>query len=699
MISTVGSSFLSAYLEANKKLIQTITVKSAISAELTNEGVVKQYGSSSVDPYDPLSWKHYLNLAGKRHFSDKIIEVISLDSQEPIEFTPEMLELHPNTKAAYQFGTRYYYSLLRSFPDQEPLIRGVVNPANIFEAIDAVDGTILSYQSSLVEPQESSLMMDMDRYFRMYLARYKTPGYQTTDKYYTLAKFGVMAVHAIGHLRNLRQLRCHTQEAHSFHIREYLASFGKLDRFIPYLTLEQQLYLYRNIRYLNHHSGTIKQFEELIDKILVKRRIPLAAYSIRQVGEFDSDLYVKTRARRVPLTSDYNASEVQFIELSELFDKERQYTSGNADYLDLHQSVLEHKFKLTSSTVSQTKVLESALVDYSDAVPDPLPDVLLRQWVYMSHHDLYRARITYIDTITGETRNLSAKDAFDYLNYITLANSGIVVENIPQYLNSRFRLHPKPSLERLYSGVPLRAYDARKYIEQAWRKQPNINVCNSVQAFNTLATKIYDANLWQWYLLSNIHNKYTHGYVRTAIEKFYGLESIGSSGETIEAFLARTKLQKFSFSQDQVLKLSAVILKASTGFGFNEHTQLRYVQKKLVELFLQLSSYSIQVLAESNDSGIKPLADASVRWSHTGSGSGTGLQMYQDVRLLDIKGKATGDIVHRSRSGVALTMKPIKHSHVIKLNTGLDMMGVRSMAMHRMYLDTPPQVMTLEQIS
>lgn len=678
MLSTDGNSFLTAYLEANKKLVQTLVVKSNMAVMLVNESITKTYGSDKVDPYDPGSWKYYLNLAGKRHFSDDLINVISLDTQEVIEFTPENLKLHLATKAAYQFGSRYYYSLLRQYPQQEALIRGVITPVDINTCVGAADGSILTYQLDLVQEQEVTLIEDLQEFIQMFLYRWHVPGYQTSDPYYSLVQFYILGSHLLGRLLNLRQARCHTNEAHSFHIREFLASNGRLDRFMPYLTTEQMLYLYRNVRYLRQHSGSAAQFQELLDKILVKRNIPLAEYSISQLNILDDNGYNQILAKRRPLTSDANASDVQYVEMAELYRKERKVIAGNADYLDLHQEQELHRFRLAASSVTQTKVLESAMVDYTDAVPDTKPEVFVRQWAYMAFNNLFPVSVYFTDPVSGEYRGMSAKDAFIYMTYLSLGSYGIFTETLPRFSLVKFRLDPKPSLAYLQEHIPSALLQLRDTVKNIWLRQPVLKQCRSVQEFNTVATAIYDESLYHWTTLSNTHELYRHGYLKMAIGKLYGMQWVDPGAETMVAWLKRTGVPKYGYSADQAGSLIAVIFNAVTGYSINNSGQLRYVQKHLLELFAQLSSYTVLFLADGNSSAVLPLGWSSIRVSDArGVSSGHGYA-FSNAQVLDHYSSGGDRLAISTAMHASATPVHLHASDRLKLKSSVDLLGTKS---------------------
>ena len=635
-----GNSFLTAYLEANKKLIQTLVVKSDISAYLLNVSIQKKYGETAVEPYAPETWKYYLNLAGQPHFTDVYMNVISLDTLEVIQFTPENLKVHTATADAYRFGTRYYYALLRKYPLQEAYIMGVLNPVDIYDAIAAENGTILGYDKSLVEEQERSLIEDLETYIKNFLSRWTVPGYQTTDEYYSLGLHYVLALHSFNRLLNLRQARCHTNEVHSFHIREYLASHGGLDKYLPYLTLYQKLYLYRNIRYLEHHNGSTTQFQELMLNLLTIRNVPMAEYSMSQISQFDKNKHIEVLAKKKSLGTSKNATIKEYFEVGYVQDKIRSIVYGNPVYLDATAKIEEKAFRTSSSSVVQTKSLESTMVDYTGSVPDPLLEILIRQWAYMSHNELFPVLIYFTDPMTGEYRNLSTKDAFIYFNYLTLRSMGIDVAHIPKYTNVKFRRHPKPHVSELLKLIPKGMEDLVPIAYDILRSQPEIVESRSISAFYELCNKLYDESLRHWYLVSSTHDMVRAGVIKQMVLKLYGYEWMDiSEGEDIVAWLADRKLPQFEPDSVRAQDMIALLLKSSTGYSVEATGQLKYIQKNLLQLFGQLSSYSIHFLREINESALIPMNWAAIRLGNIKEVGHERLDDYNGVSVVGLKSK------------------------------------------------------------
>lgn len=603
-------------MDSNTALARAICIKSETSASLINNRLIELYGQSSVDKGTPRSWKYYMNISGQYHFTDTLMTVTSLDTLEEITFSKENLVIHTATMQAYRaYNSRYFYSLLNRYPQQVQLIQGILNPADIDEAIAARDGAILSYPFDLVEPQEQTLIKDLEGFIQRHMVRWNVPAYGLTDTLYNLSYQIQLYLTILPKILNLRLQRCKTNEAHSFHIRQYLASHGGLDRQLPYMTLKQALFFYRNICYLERNAGTVETFNLLVQKLLTDRQIPIAEYSIRHLNSFDLKYYPEIRARRKPLNDQYNVAELSYVDVEDLFEKEDKLVAGNPKYHQGQAQVDIKTFKNSVSSIIQTKNLESNMIDYNDAVPDPLEVVLLRQWAYMTTHGLYNVAVSFKDPKTSEYRNMFSKDALIYFSYITAMSVGIKLDFAPTILIEKFRLPVKPSLSKMMKIIDSKYKTTRKSAELLWNSQPTIQTTTSIQAFFNLSYKLYEECLKQWFSVSNTHNLNERGALSNFLLQFYGdvKVDLNTSAIPMSEWLTINNLPEYDYTYIQAQELLASIFNASTGLTVDETKILKNIQRNMIDLMQNLSSYSVQFIREINDSRIRPLNWAAIR--------------------------------------------------------------------------------------
>lgn len=616
-MDNVRNSYLARYIEQSILLIKTLNIKHQDFADMANAGVIAKYGVNAVDKTDPTTWKYYLNVAGQYHFSDTMMQVVSIDTLETIDFTRENLEIHTATAEAYRLGSRDYYLLVSLYPSQIRLIHGILYPADIQTAIDAEDGKILSYQKDLVEETEESLIPDLEVYIKNTLERWYVRPLNQSNELYTSVLFATLTSQLVEKLMNIRVSRCHSREAHSFHIRMFLGSHGELDDFIPYMTRGQVLWLYRNIRYLERNSGRMEQFRLLIDNVLTKRNIPLAEYSIRQITDYLNYVpEVKAKNKSLNGLSSSLSKDLHSIDL--LFDKEIPVAPGNQAYIDHHREYDTDRFKNTNSSVTQTKALMSSMVDYSNALPETLDNVALRQWCYMASRELYHAAITFRDPKTSINYSLSAQNAFVYFLYVTLKSYGYDIDHIPDYLNIRQRKPIKPSVSHLLSAVPEDRHKKLKPIaELIVSRQPVISPCLSVSSFYKQIEKIYNEAYWHWILISNTEDLNDRAYVEVMVARLYQTEMVRVSEDnsTMDVWLESVNLPPYDYTDEQALLLAKAIFSSATGITIDSTKRLANIQRMLIELVKRLSSYSVQYIREINESDLVVINWAAARLS------------------------------------------------------------------------------------
>lgn len=636
------TNFLKLYLDANKTLAKTLVVKSQASIDLINDYIKLIYGIGAVDLYDPTSWKYYLNISGEYHISDQQMLIASLDTLEEIVFSKATLAIHLETAKAYQYGTRYYYSLLNQYPEQEQLILGILYPCDINTAVVAEEGTILSYPSYLVEPQELTLIDELSDHIKRYLIRWNVQAFGLSDNLYNAAQHGILYLNILPKLLNLRLQRCHTYQVHSFHIREYLASHNGLDRYLPFLTLKQALYLYRNIRYLERNSGTVEQFKELVDHLLTERRIPLNEFSVRQLSSFDDIYYNELSIRRKAVNPQYNVPEKAYFPVEELYNKELPLVYGNIEYLDHHQAAITHKLQTSPSSVLQTKDLESSMIDYSDSIPDTLESVLLHLWAQLANKGLYTAIINFKDPKTLINYQLSAEDTFIYMLYVSCQSIGLNIETLPNYINIKQRRLILPTTLELTNITDPR-YTLLPIAERLLSNQPNLGLIQSIPSFFDIGYTIYQEAFYHWMLLSNTHHMERRGYIQGMVHMLYDIEylQLSSGQQPMDEWLFNHNLPVYEFDATQANELVTALFKAATGLSTDDTRLLKNIQSALISILSQLSSYSIQFIKEINASRIIPIGWAAIR-----VGRSYGVLKHNhynevNVRVVDVAGRGT----------------------------------------------------------
>ena len=596
-------NYIKTYQDNALALVQSLIIKSGYAAVAMNKAIRAEYGDGSVIYEDPSSWKYYQNLAGEYHFSDKPMKVVSLDTRETIAFTVENLKYHTATRDAYRQGTRFHLRLLLEYPDQEFLINSILRPSNKQQAIAAPDGAILAYQTELVEPYETTLIADLETFSVATVSRWLVPAFALSDPYYPTAFYAMMSIFLVSKVLALRSKRVKTDEVHSFHLNEHLASHQRLDRYLPYLTREQALWVYRNIEYLERNAGHSQNFDDLLQNLLNKRMIPLAEYSLLNTPTMSESGYPEVQAKRVTITRAQMANAVDKIPVSDLYDLEIPAAPGNARYYAAFARDVTRRLETQRLSYSKTKDLESNMIDMSNAVPDPYEDVLMRQLVHMTWAGLYDVQVDFQDPTTSETYSLMSTDAVMYIWYLTYKSMRLNFDHLPLVLTVKHQLHPKPPVEKLKQLIWPNMRELNAEADAIWKGLPDLTSCRSVKQFNNLATQIYDQCTRHWLLLSNTHGMNERGVTDQMLHKMFGVTAcrFGENNETIDQWRVRNNLPHYDYTYEQAQNLIREIFSRATGYSIDPTRSIRHIQKALVGMFMSLSSYSIQILPKIND--------------------------------------------------------------------------------------------------
>lgn len=602
------------YVDDTFRLAQSMVIKSNHIANSFNRKLSDLGIESYFDDVNKPTWKYYLNLNGQYHSTDPIIKITSLDTLEEIEFTKENLNLHKATYKAYITESNYFRDLIVLHPDQKVLIRGILNPVDIDTAINAVDGEILSYNKTLVEPQETTLITRLQNWINIYYIRWVNTQYNISDEYYPYVYLGIMYSNLIPALMILRKEMCKTNEAHTYHIKQYLLSHGIPEFSIRKLTLEQKLYFYRNIKYINKHAGMQTTFTDLTTNVLTKRVIPLAEYNmVHNLEAMPEELtpQVLFKKNNLNLIQDYENRDV--LTVDELLKKEENIAVYNPMYREMYSSLTNRTLQLSLSDQLKTKVLESSLIDYTNANEIKLEEVLLNHWVYLATLNKYTAFMRVDHPKTNKKINLSAKDSFILLTYLFSRKNGIVLEYIPDIVATLVQRIPIPDTNDLLSIVDDKR-NLKSLANNMLSLNPALTSYISIESFNAVCTQIYTSLRTQKMMCSDVENFIDRGYAVGMMYRIYcdKLCALAPPNTKYEDWLIEKDIDFTDFTIYDYELLFNILLNQGTGLDLTEDKSLKALQEAMLKLMLKLSSYSIQLLHELNMGDLLDLGNTGV---------------------------------------------------------------------------------------
>lgn len=591
----MSNNSFQVYLDGVLTMAQTMVVKSVYTAERINDRL-RDFLEYKTDPHSPETWKYYMNLAGEYHPTDTVMKVISSDNLELIVFNKDNLKRHRKTSRDYQFGTRQYGELLEKYPGQEDVILGILYPVNKAAAIAAVDHKILGCHPKLLETNEYTLIESLQEWTDIYFKRYYNHQYTISDDLYYGVVLSMYYMNLIPAILTQRLKRHKTVEANSFYVRQYLASNSDLGKYHPMMNLPQAMHFYRNIRYYQRHIGSNDTLEKLTDALLTKRIMPLAEYTMRHdTSTHVEKIYPEIVFRRKDLTEVVSAGAPEHITLQTMMEKEIDAAPGNDDEIAENIDHIHQTLKDSPSNVVLTKVLESAMVDFSKAVTYDIARTQTTHWLYYAHKGLYTAVVSVTNPKTNERIVLTVKDAYILATYIMYRSFDMEPTEIPLFAAERVQRYPLPSDADIKSIVDM------KYITDfTWETLIGSTVpvesMISVDSFYETTAKINAAANFQRDLISFQEGMYERCEVMKIVGRHYSDETIRlvPKGTTYQQWLLSKSLNFDDLKQNEHQTLYERLIAAAIGSDLVNTPSLRNVQAAMIDAMRDLNSYTVQ---------------------------------------------------------------------------------------------------------
>ena len=590
------------YLSETFNLANTLIIKSELTANAVNDYLLSTQGLAISE--NPAEWKYYQNLAGQYTQYDTPMNIISLDTGETILFSPENLANNPITAQNYTYGSFFYNQLILQYPSQASLIQSIVYPVDINTAINTADGTLLNYDSNLVEPQEYTLMRDLQTWIYQYLVRWNVPAYALSDSLYPAAYLGVLYCNIVPEIINLRLLRCKTIEVHSFHLKEYLNSHNYIGQHINYLTLEQQLYLYRNIASFRRHSGFTKIFKNLINHIAVPSGIIISGVYLKKTTQYKDGLsipYMNFNLQPLFNSSDINVASQ--IKKSTLLQYEYPLSTDNETYDNIHLNEIDQQLTYTTKSSYNTKDLLTTNIQVANPYTFTLPEVLYNNFAYNAFVGNYSA-IVLIPISTGQYSYISAQQAVYLMAYVASSLSGITLNYLPELKMTRVLNDNTPSLATIQNTFENSLSGYSDLYETTISMLPNVSQFDSVIAYNQFAMKVYSTMIDFYYYTASRQGIMERGYTQNFFLSFFLDYKIPEEKNvSYSSFLNGLNLAFIeSYSHGDLLTLFYALFKAATGYDLATTNNFSKTIEAMIAIITSLTSYGVQIINNTTDS-------------------------------------------------------------------------------------------------
>lgn len=585
-----------SYRNDTFRLVRSLIIKSSNTADVINAHLLtKNY---VVDLEDPTTWKYYLNLAGVYHEADTMMMVRSMDTREMIEFTKENLRFHRATAREYQYGTVYYNNLVAKHPNQIDLIKGIISPVDPNKAINSNNGDILYYDASLVEANEDNLIRLLQGWIHSYQLRWFNEGYLFTDDLYLQHYIGQLYLSLPKAIENIRLRNAMTNRAHSYHIREHLASHGRLDRYLPYLNKGQQLWLYRNIRFLMRNPGKQEVFDRLVSKLLTPRGIPLIGYSINQNTEnMPEELYSRVEMVKHDINMQSIAPGNEKTSVAAVLERESDLARDNPKVAYDAEIEIEEKVKMSGFSRSPTKVLDSEVIDRSNSSIRSLSHVLMNHWAYLASNSRYRAYVQIPHPRSGEYIAMTVKDALIVATFAVGKLNGFNYDTIPALMAYDVLRSPLPNFAELKSLVPNGGL-RDGLIQAIMDRVTPMGEYISTERFYSDCAQLHKEYLALWELYSYQEHHMSRAYAESVVRcHFMNIRCpLVDENISFEQYFKENQFELTDLDEMELEQLLVDCINIGTGSNLVRVVTLGEVQRELLSLISGLSSYPLQFM-------------------------------------------------------------------------------------------------------
>ncbi len=593
------------YLASVMTLAKSLIIKHNATALAMNASLKETSAVTGfvVDDERPETWKYYLNLAGIYHESDELIWITSLDTMEIIPFTKEKMLQHRGTAREYAFGSRYYLELVSQYPHMESLIRGVINPVDINVALSAPDYTILHYDVKQVETQELDLMYNLQKWLYGAQDRWIVKDYQLTDNLYSITVLGKLYSFIPVMINVLRTEALRTYQAHTYFVYNYLDSNGYLGKFKKELNLEQAMWLYRNLAWVNANAGKQVTFDALLDAMMTKRQLPLGSYDIRQNDSLmPLELNPYGEVIRTELNLQENSERKTIRKLDYIFEKELSVAKDNAIVMTKDLALAKTSMAMTNLSRLPTKVYESDVTDTTNSEPYKLEQVMFNHWIHLTYVGKYTSVINVKNPYTTELMTMSVKDALLVWLYASNKAMGVTLTEIPRLKARSVLRQPLPRYADLRPlADPKYVSDAQ--IDKVLDNLISIGLIISTESFNEQMNLVHATMLehrLMWTTVDELRARYEMEGLLLRVYQTVAYDFYPTGTRYSDYF--RTK----GWDIEQLVETDCEILMVdiwnlALGIDVSQKVALKDVQKAMLAIMQQLGTYDTQYIQTINE--------------------------------------------------------------------------------------------------
>lgn len=671
-------------------LAHTMVIHSDLLARSQNT-ILEQKGFR-INHNNPSTWKYYLNLTGEYHEYDKqLIAEMNGDGhpymrikvagdKQPIivDFTKDLVSGKSgdySLAAEYSYGSDYYNELVKRYPGFEALILGILNPIDVDTATVANDGDILYcggyYRKRLpalkelygferredvkidaeflIEEWEEGIIFDLQDYIKIYLKKWIIPDYQANHTFYASVMWVGLLGGLITEIHRLRISNKFTYTSHSYHVREYINSFGYLGKYVDALSREQAMYLYQNMRWLTTNKGKDKVLNALVENLLTPAGIPLVAYNLghdtwdmQASGMINPTIEFKKEYLNLdPLTNDGGIPTIDVIR------KEENAARDNSQFMNDQALTVEQNAQYSKFNSLKTKILESDYVEVDNNVFFNLEEFQYYQWIYAASKGTYKGSIFVGHPVTGGRLQLTPLTALVLLMYSYCKGYlGVELERVPPFIIKnipKYRSFDEPNSSSYPNNIDL--WDnvnsnlvTQEKIDRIANFPPPNHSFTSTTDFNQKTQQMFNTLELRRAYAASEEDIFANGELELVVAKFYHnyLEIPPLVDTTYKEWLNNIGVDVSKLNDNALRALADELLLAGIGTSNNIEKSTERMHEAIINIVKFFLSYTVQLIAKFTKSGSRTYGLKTLRMS-TRSEDVTGIANWNLDELTIVK--------------------------------------------------------------
>jgi len=617
-IMTDNYYILDDYISQVINLTKSIILVNHIEAILYNKYINIYHPNFTINLDDKTTWRYYKHITGYTHQLDEPIFIQSIDNSEQILLNKSTMLIHSKTRLELLKFGKYYSEVVKKYPNLELYIKAVITLVNIstLEIVLLPDLSIVGYNSNLIESNEENFILNLQQRLNNYKDTWNLTAYSEVDTLFIASQICILYNYIVTNIIALRLKNAKTIKAHSFHIKNYLASHHELHLYYDYLTDKQRLFLYKNLLYLDNHVGSVNTFSIILKELFFNRNISIHGFDYRLLNKLNVS-NIPDYAFTKRLFNNENLIPYNYS-INEIETKETLLLPDNSKYIiDVHNDI-DIKFKSSILSKYPTKDLETIMYEYTDNVKYKLMQTILDYSAYFCKYNLITTTIRIPNISNSYLYILNFQDVFKLLMVLIYRINGINIINFQPYKINRVKKEILPTNTFLNGLLFKNKYYYNNEINILKSNFITYPTIVSITQFYEFVNYQYLLDIGLWSYISNIGTADDSGQFEMIIDKMFKSELYNINDETIDQFVARTSIDELvNYDYKSSLTLFTNIINLVYDDKYTNLFNLEFVQKALVNIFHQFTSYTTQLISEHTVSNLTLTESKSCKYTMT----------------------------------------------------------------------------------